>query len=92
MTEIGLEASDVLLHQSARTGRWTMFTQFAKTEKEALEVMGTAGFVSWSDANSYKDYWQNHRVIRMYADIPEGCEENYKMFPLTSSVVKSKKK
>ena len=91
MAEVGLTADDVLLRQSARSGRWTLFTQFAITEEEAIEAMNSAGFEVWSDASSHKDYWQNHRIVRLYADIPAGCEESYKVFPLTSSVIKSKK-
>ena len=91
MAEVGLTADDVLLRQSARSGRWTLFTQFATTEEEAIEAMSSAGFEVWSDGSSYKDYWQNHRIVRLYADIPAGCEESYKVFPLTSSVLKSKK-
>ena len=71
--------TDVWLYTSS-SGRNTLFCQFSKTESEELELMASMGFEPWSNKDSKKDMWQQGRIIRLYADVPEGTEANYEAF------------
>ena len=71
--------TDVWLYTSS-SGRNTLFCQFSKTESEELELMASMGFEPWANRDSKKDMWQQGRILRLYADVPEGTEANYEMF------------
>lgn len=80
LTKLGIEPkTDVWLY-TAKSGRTTLFCQFSKTESAELEFMGSIGFEPWANRDSKKDMWQGGRIVRLYADVPEGAEANYEAF------------
>ena len=80
LAKLGIEPkTDVWLY-TAKSGRTTLFCQFSKTESAELDFMGSIGFESWANKDSKRDMWQGGRIVRLYADVPEGAEGNYEAF------------